>query len=82
MALGTVGTFDVFLLLGLRDMRADITEDGPIRTQEEVAQIMTERGYPMTRAWVSHLEAKAMKKIKRHPAIQAIAKELLDQNTK
>lgn len=34
-------------------------------TQSDVARVMTERGYPMTRGRVSVLEATALRKLKR-----------------
>lgn len=35
-----------------------------VRTQAEVAQIMTERGFPMTRGNVWEIERRALKKIR------------------
>lgn len=44
----------------------------PIRTQTEVAQIMTDRGYPMGRGRVHQIEKEALEKIRRHPLIQEL----------
>jgi hypothetical protein len=46
-----------------------------IRTQTEVAKILTERGDPMSRATVQAIETQALKKLARDPRIIAIALE-------
>jgi DNA-directed RNA polymerase sigma subunit (sigma70/sigma32) len=46
------------------------------RTQEETAQIMTERGYPMSRARVQQIETEALKKMQRHPLMKELAEQL------
>lgn len=48
--------------------------DLAIRTQDEVAQIMTERGFPMGRSNVYDLERRAIKKLK--CGLATIASEL------
>jgi hypothetical protein len=52
-----------------------------VRTQEEVARIMTERGVPMTRAMVSVYERSALKKMARDLGIIEVAKvfELVEE---
>lgn len=49
------------------------------RTQEEVAEIMTQRGYPMSRARVQQIEEAAIKKMKRHPLMRELAELLREQ---
>lgn len=43
------------------------------RTQEEVARIMTERGYPMSRGRVQQIEQAAMRKLARNAALLELA---------
>ena len=47
-----------------------------IRTQEEVACIMTDRGYPMSRNAVYQIERRAMAKLARIPILAALAADL------
>lgn len=47
-----------------------------LRTQQQVAQLMTERGYPMSRARVGEIEAKALRKMRKHPLMRELAKQL------
>jgi virulence-associated protein VapD len=47
-----------------------------IRSQEDVARIMTERGFKMSRGRVYQLEKAALEKITQDPEIRAIAAEL------
>lgn len=47
-----------------------------IRTQSEVAEIMTERGYPMNRSMVYALEKRALRKMAKHPILAALARDL------
>ncbi len=45
-------------------------------THEEIAEILTKRGYPVTKRIVWHLEKQALRKIAEHSSIRAIAEEL------
>lgn len=47
-----------------------------IRTQTEVAQIMTERGYPMGRGRVYQIEKAALEKLAASQELREIAEEL------
>ena len=45
-------------------------------SHDEVAQIMTNRGEPMTRRAVQWAEQSALKKLSQHPALVELASEL------
>lgn len=46
-----------------------------IRTFEEVTEILTKRGIPMTSKVAWHLERAALNKLKRDPTLQRLATE-------
>lgn len=45
------------------------------KSQDEVAEIMTSRGHPMTVSQVRTAEAKAMQKLAAHPEFRKLARE-------
>jgi len=47
-----------------------------IRTFEEVARIMTERGYPITQRAAWHAEHRAFQKLRSDPRVQELAQTL------
>jgi hypothetical protein len=59
-----------------------ITANSPLRnwncalTHEEVAAIMTQRGYPMCRGRVWQIEKKALKKLAADPMFRDVASEM------
>ena len=44
------------------------------RSYGEVAQIMTDRGHPMTRSMVQGIEKSAMRKLAAHPEFRELAR--------
>jgi hypothetical protein len=46
-----------------------------LRTFEEVAAIMTERGFPMSAGAAWHTERRALRKIAREPELRGLARE-------
>lgn len=59
-----------------KGMTRRLEETNGVRSQEEVARIMTERGIPMTRAMVSVYERSALKKMAKDLEILELAKML------
>ncbi len=55
---------------------APARNSGCLRTHEEVAAIMTARGYPMCRGRVWQIERDALKKMAADKAIREVAAEL------
>ncbi|HEV3343069.1 MAG TPA: hypothetical protein VG125_22030 [Pirellulales bacterium] len=47
-----------------------------VRSQAEVAALMTERGYPMSRARVFQIEGVALRKLRQDPVLKQLAADL------
>jgi len=50
-----------------------------IRTMQEVAEIMTSRGYPMTRRAVWFAERRVFRKLRNEEAVRRLFEELVDE---
>lgn len=46
-------------------------------THSEIAEIMTERGEPMSRQAVQRVEISALRKLREHPEIRELAREVV-----
>lgn len=55
-------------------------EQLPALSQEETAQVMTMRGYKMSRARVQRLEQRALRKLAANPEIAALLPEVLAES--
>lgn len=50
----------------------------PIRTQSEVAKIMTERGHPLSRERVQQIEKRAIEKLSKDSELAKLAREYFE----
>jgi hypothetical protein len=49
----------------------------PVRSQDEVAAIMTARGYPMTGSNIYCTERRVFEKLRRDPVLQRLLREMV-----
>ncbi len=56
--------------------RENSMDEFAIRSQEQVAELMAQQGYPMTRSRVAQIEKSAFRKLRANPVFQRLFADL------